>query len=495
MTDALALAQSLLAQQLAPLPVLASNKRAIVKWAQWQADGIPADQLPGLFARNDLTTALICGGASRNLVVFDCDTHASLDRLRRAFGDPDTWIVASARGGHIYFHSPVPVRSTTWNGVEILAQGHYVLAPGALHPTGIHYEYLKHPPFIQSLNTLTPLPGLVLEPARIRPTGMPRKAWRILTGQAVEREYATESEREYAAVCSLVNKGFGFARVRDAFHKLAPPDGHYATWARKNGAADADEMLERMYHKALEWTSSQDSPDRRTAKRVRAWLENHPLTGRTGISDHVVLDAHLQIALRCGKLLYAASARDLAEIAGVAKETASHANHRLVARGLLEHAQDADGPFAHRWRLKPPGEVLRNLYTPPQELNVRECIVLATPFAHDAFHRKGLGKPAALVWTWLLREPLTLAELTARTGRHKSTISRVLAKLHDALHLIEPCEIAAGGAVRWQIVSGTNLDAVAHLLETSGSAKRRASDHERQRAAYRRLLAHREGAA
>ena len=44
----------------------------------------------------------------------------------------------------------------------------------------------------------------------------------------------------------------------------------------------------------------------------------------------------------------------------------------------------------------------------------------------DAFRYRGLGKSAALVLSHFARQPMTEAELQAATGKHRTTVGRVL---------------------------------------------------------------------
>lgn len=500
MYDALQIAQELLLPHgLAPLPILANTKRAAVPWGQWQAEGIAPTQLPLLFRNESFTVAAICGAASRNLIALDCDSERAFDDMRTKLNAFATWHVQSARGGHLYFRTPVPVRTRKpLADVQILAQGNYVMAPGAWHPSGVQYQFLKQTPHIAHLPTLTAIPGITLEPISVRPLGMPRLAWRILTGQKLYREYASASEKEFAAVCSMVNAGMSFARIHAAFVALAVgKDTHFGRWmTERGGQRSAREMLERMYRAALSFTAK-DSPERLSAKQLRAWLLDHPLDGRTGTYDTCILDAVLQIALQAGTLTISASARDLAERAGVSKDAANKATRRLQERGWLVLDTEWSGRFANVYRIQPRPEFgLQNLYTSSKALNVRECIGFATTenlfaaskdfFANDVFRWQGLGKIAALVCVQLENSSMTLEELARRIGRDKSTISRAIEKLRNA-NVIEPADLR-GWAICWRIVPNLDLSQIARELATDGIGARQKRDHLAEREAYRKRL-------
>lgn len=493
MSDALALAETLLIPNgLSPLPVIARTKRAALPWGQYQAEGIGAAQLQMFFRDDSYSVAAICGAASHNLMVLDCDSERAFDDMRAKLGDPETWQVKSKRGGHIHYFTPVPVRTRKpLSDLQILAQGNYVMAPGTLHPDGMRYQFIKHTRVIAILPSLTAIPGITLEPIAVRPTGMPRLAWNILTGKDTRREYQSDSEREMAAVCSMVNAGFSFERIHTAFVTLANSKRfHFGRWVIEHGGLrSAQQMLERMYRAALAFTAK-DSQDRIAAKHVRAWLLDHPLEGRTGAYDTCVLDAMLQIALQAGTLTVAASARDLAERAGVSFPAANKATHRLLEQGWLVLDTEWSGRFANVYRITPKPEFgLQNLYTSPKALNVRKCIGFATTenlFASDAFRWQGLGKTAALVCVQLAETTQTIDELAARMGRDKSTISRSIEKLVNA-NVIEPADLR-GWAVVWQLVPNLDLAGVARKLATDGVGQKQKRDHIQAREQFRKRL-------
>lgn len=74
----------------------------------------------------------------------DFDSIKALEYFESEIGKlPDTPIVLTARGCHVYFITSNPINSrigllpqTDWKGA-----GGYVLGVGSVHPTGIHYEW------------------------------------------------------------------------------------------------------------------------------------------------------------------------------------------------------------------------------------------------------------------------------------------------------------------------------------------------------------------
>ncbi len=164
--DALTLARDLTKYKLAPLPIRAGNKSAACKWRDYQERGPAAEELPALFeSPSPLTVGVLCGAPSDRLLVLDCDSEAALAEMLQALGDPQTWVVRTPRGGHIYLRTPYPVRSVLSpdnHSVDVLAQGQYVLAPGAVHPNGSCYDFIRQTPAILELSSLDAIPGVTL---------------------------------------------------------------------------------------------------------------------------------------------------------------------------------------------------------------------------------------------------------------------------------------------------------------------------------------------
>lgn len=135
------------------------------------------------------------GVCTAGLIVLDVDGdagRASLSRLERQHGPlPLTWRVATGSGGrHIYFSSPRGViarnsASKLAKGLDIRANGGYVVIPGSRHITGHLYHWFKdvHP----SDRDMAPAPAWLLhelaEPKRKAPR--PVEEYRALAAAPV----------------------------------------------------------------------------------------------------------------------------------------------------------------------------------------------------------------------------------------------------------------------------------------------------------------------
>lgn len=483
------LARELQRFNVSPLPILAGTKRPATAWRQWQHYGPPPAQLPNLFERPGITVGALTGEPSDRLLVLDCDNRKTLDATIHRLGAPITWIVETARGGHIYLRTPVPVKGTRAEGMDVKAQKGYVLAPGAIHPTGVRYAWLQRANKIHEIADLAALDWLELQPVPTRPDAMPSRAWDLLTQDRTQVRkptgefYASESEREYAAVCALVNADWDYARILGAFEKHALTHGHYKKKIAERGTETARAWLRAEYDAARVFVLENISAETETVRKVRAFALAKSWQGATGATDRACYLAHLEIAERTGKLTYGASARELAEIAGVNKFTANKANHRLTQANLIALAKQCTATQAHRWTLKTTDAGLVQSFTQC----VRDCTSPAS-LTHDAFRRQGLGKAAAQIYDTLhtATRGLTIRTLAQRTGRHAVTVARQIKHMH-ALGMVTPGEISRR-AVCWQIVPEVRLNEIAHRLETSGLGANQKNEHKKQRAKHRQDL-------
>jgi len=115
-------------------------------WARWPAANV----------------GVACG-ASSGIVVLDVDNPEVLNRLaQEGHHLPPAPTVRTARGVHLYFACPAGgLRSRRiCDGVEVKAEGAYVLAPPSRHPCGALYHWVVEPG-----GELPALPSWILEEA------------------------------------------------------------------------------------------------------------------------------------------------------------------------------------------------------------------------------------------------------------------------------------------------------------------------------------------
>jgi hypothetical protein len=445
------------------------------RWRQWQNEPPLTEELPLMFNGKPQNLAVICGRASGNLLVLEADdpvtfteTTTRLDGL-----GVETWTVQRPPngsphdgGGHVYLRTPEPVKSVKAGGLEVRGQGVYVLAPPSLHPRGGVYAFATRPPAIWSLPTMTALPWLPLTAAPdVEARGVPRLAWRLLRGDAETlARYHSRSEAEGALCASLARAGFTLA---DAIRLLRshPGPGKFAELDASD-PKNAIRYLALTWHSATAWLADHENEGGALAAQLRQWATSRPWPGRSGATDRAVYLAHLDIVARCGRDPHHASARDLAELAGVSWQTAANANHRLVDADLLELVMPATPTLAHVWRLC---EHKLTLY----HLTCDGVSTYAT--SHDLFRWQGVGKAGAEVLAALAAGVTSERDVAAATGRHVTTVRRKLRQLLGVA-LVEPL-----GDGYWRAVDDPDLDRAAIEWNVAGIGERQRVRHEKER--------------
>ena len=484
MNDPLALALELREYGMAAIPIIPGTKRPPVKIKPFFEQGPQPFQLPILFSNQPVEVAVLGGTPSDRLAIIDCDNQRVFDDMVRTLNYPATWLVKTYRGGHIYARFPIAVKSTRGNGFDVQSQFKYALAPGAMHPKGVRYEFIQRTQNVIEL-PLAALPGVTLEPARVRPDGMPRRAWKLLNGDLQwQGVFASRSEAEYSIVMSMVNAGFGIDRITLLFSKYAYTDSHYRNLISERNGRTADQWLARMYESAMEYAQAHRSKGCESALRLRQWADEQAWDGRSGAYTRAVFLAHIEIAERVGRITYQAGVRELAERAGIGIHAASNANKRLIDQKLVELVKGNTSSLATAWKLN--SSVARG--NTPLHLEVQGVFPLATNIAsHDVFRRAGLGKCAAQIWAILQpsKEPMRVSEIAEVTGRHRVTVQDALTRMCQLG--MAHCDMSGAGVV-WSSVTGVNLDEIAREIGTQGIGAEQKVKHAKERAAHKQRI-------
>lgn len=93
--------------------------------------------------------AVLCGRASENLFVMDCDSHEALDRVRRNLRAQgvDAPVALSGRGGHVYLRCREgAIKGVKFDGGELKGEGGYVVMPPTQYDAEIVYRWEKGVP-------------------------------------------------------------------------------------------------------------------------------------------------------------------------------------------------------------------------------------------------------------------------------------------------------------------------------------------------------------
>ena len=128
------------------MATLQQSKKRMRMWKKWQRRRATPRELRADFAAEvgEPNVAIVCGEVS-GLAVLDPDgreAEAFIERLNL----PTTLTVQSVRGRHRYFHHTGPLDSRSLrlpggDGIELRADGEYILAPPSVHPSGLVYRF------------------------------------------------------------------------------------------------------------------------------------------------------------------------------------------------------------------------------------------------------------------------------------------------------------------------------------------------------------------
>lgn len=131
------------------IPV-AANKRPLLNWKQYQNQRASPEQVRAWWDKwPDANVGIVTGRVS-NLVVIDIDDEEGLELLKQKIPNIfDSTLVCKTGGGgyHLYYRHPnrrktIPNGVRVLPGVDVRADGGYVIAPPSLHASGNTYEWL-----------------------------------------------------------------------------------------------------------------------------------------------------------------------------------------------------------------------------------------------------------------------------------------------------------------------------------------------------------------
>jgi hypothetical protein len=321
-------------------------------------------------APQDANIGIRAGGPAR-VAIIDCDEKERpgtfwnfqdwLAGLGYQPGDYPLIQTASGNGRHIYvtfageLAGNFGIVSESFGAGEFrYGPGAYVVAPPSmvggnayLLLTGDYHSLpaLGKADVLQFLNK-QPVDNKQAEQSFRAYPRIPRRTLALLNGNGVDR-YPSRSHAEQAIITGLVNAGFDFDGVLRQFTKY-PCTGRFQAEPSKS----ALDYLRRSYDSALEYATSNESKGRQAAQAFLEWAKSQPWPGKTGQYDKLVFIAHATIAYKAGRLEYNASARQLADTAGISPEAAMNATRRLCEAGLLEQVREWVADCANTYRLE-----------------------------------------------------------------------------------------------------------------------------------------------
>lgn len=123
----------------------ADKQPLLGEWKPLQSRRATEEEILGWIEYYGDTNWAIITGATSGVVVLDIDSQEG-ERAAEAMGLPETVVVSTAHGRHLYFRHPghlVPNWAKRLPGMDFRGDGGYVIAPGSVHPTGVVYEWIE----------------------------------------------------------------------------------------------------------------------------------------------------------------------------------------------------------------------------------------------------------------------------------------------------------------------------------------------------------------
>jgi hypothetical protein len=143
---ALAAALDYLARGFSAIPLRPGDKRPLLAWAEFQTRQANADEARRWWRRWPAAGVGIVTGAISRLVVLDFDPRNGEALAQLAPRLPTSPGVTTGGGGaHVYYRLPagayVDKVPALLAGLDVQADGAYVVAPPSVHPTGRRYQW------------------------------------------------------------------------------------------------------------------------------------------------------------------------------------------------------------------------------------------------------------------------------------------------------------------------------------------------------------------
>ena len=129
-----------------PIPLVPRDKRPLVNWKEFQTKDVTSDLVRKWWGDwPDANIGVITGSISQ-LLVLDIDGEEGKESFRILSKGkiPDTPTVKTSRGKHFYFWTggnDIDSMPSIYPGLDIKANGGYVVAPPSIHPSGRRYKW------------------------------------------------------------------------------------------------------------------------------------------------------------------------------------------------------------------------------------------------------------------------------------------------------------------------------------------------------------------
>ena len=227
------------------IPLRPRSKVPLIPWKEFQTRKPTDEELEKWFRNKFVNVGIVCGKVSGNLFVIDFDGEEAFSKafhnLERLLNS--TLVVKTARGYHVYFRAPKPIKTTKIaEGVEIKGEGSYVVAPPSIHPSGARYEIISKViklKFIENVDEMISTLFEIFRDEKVFEEDLPLKLGRRVPYciKLILEEGVDEGERN--------DRAFDLARY--LYNKGKSPKeilNHLKSWNKKNRPPLPEKELE-----------------------------------------------------------------------------------------------------------------------------------------------------------------------------------------------------------------------------------------------------------
>lgn len=497
------------------IPTRAGSKLpAVNEWTSLQNNPQTVEEVERLFATHGGNIAFIAGTPSENLACLDVEDKGLFEEFSQEFALQygPTWTVKSRRGGHILFRTVDTVKTQKYSakGYEILGQDHYHMAPPSTFKEGervYDYEFTNRPDKIAIVEKKTFFPlefvsldnGKITQPvarsinhnldlefclAEIEKIALNKSRFIDQITGRIDR-----SRLDFSIILTLTNKGAPPECIEEALAQTRH-NTHYRRLycQRYNGHTKAQQNFDRSYKNAVELGDSEEFKNNaRMAIELSNAIKSKVWYGGTALSDRDALLAHVKKFDQCRKRGWDLDVRTGAELAEMSKWTFNTSTKRLVLNDYLILLKAADKFKMQSARYDFSRECLEMLQKQThthEKGSISMCkeMQLEDQETYGVFERKGgLGKAAKEVWQAIRIGPSNRKKISQTTGRHPSTVSRVVKRLIDN-HIAEE----KGGLI--YVVPNFDFKLLGEDLGTINIHTNRKRQHDFEREARKEYL-------
>lgn len=448
-----------------------------------------------LFRHNNI--GVIAGRTSGNLVAIDCDSNTAFKDIRHELTSRALpfWAISGHKGGACLMRiiegeaGNVAKSKSKFADVEIWGNRRLIVLPPSIHPLGDVYQWVTPEPRF-SLAPYTSIPPVSISALDWLGAALDleaRKEWEepnlhglpewaaglSKRNRETFTDVLSEGERNnriFALACDMHGIGVDYSEAERVILDIARRAG-----SRKREVLST---LKSAYKKDREPARSKENTQRewQRAKTFASSFDWRSAFGRRALTRQAVYMACVERARREGRVVWRATAREIAELANMGKEPACAALLELENAGLIKRINKAERFSAAIYKFMGLS-VGRTVYLSGC-CCVRPTDTPKTTAEQDIFRK--LGRNAWHVWRYLLKQPADGAsEIARNTKLARSSVYQALKLLqHDNVRLVFRSEGKYYGEPR---TDNSFAVMAAHWFDGSSPSEKRKATHRLER--------------